>query len=706
MDNNRQKKDREWLVLLVLLPFGVLCMFLVGMVAISQPPTWKVQADMNSMLDPYAYMTSAAPGQIEPVRDGIMTAPAWMGSFLTPQPDTSTGEPTSFVSPTPNGRATASPFATGTAIGTGTPAVTATASLIPSSTAFPTSTVYYPPPTNTKVKPPAPTNTSIPSADSADLSISKTDGSTTYTPGAGITYTIEVTNLGPDSASGFNITDNVPAAISGLTIDSCTTSGTASCGTSSLVGNTVSFTGASINAGGANKITITLSGTVDSGTTGTLSNTANIVIPGGASFTDPDTITNNSATDDSTQAVVVVPSADLSISKTDGSTTYTPGTGITYTIEVTNLGPDSASGFNITDSVPAAITGLTIDSCTTSGTASCGSSSLVGNTVSFTGASINAGGANKITITLSGTVGLGTTGTLSNTANIVIPGGASFTDPDTVNNSSTDQDSPGVDVQVIAVDDGESSYIAGDTRTYTVAILNASPVNLMGVSVTSSFPAQLSNWAWAGAPSNSADFSDSVNIPGGTILLYTVTTLTQGGGTLNMTVNATVPSGFVDTDPSNNSKTDSDQQIYSGNIGSEPDGSVSIISSVSSVTLAMTVNVNGHSGWDLIYYELSSGCGIAMDWVEIQVGDGSNWYTAFYWGNGIIDSNSNLAPLGLPETDNREICSADLYGSTGVAIELDGIVPAGSYPYVKILAPSGDADGIIEVDAVIPLPIP
>jgi uncharacterized repeat protein (TIGR01451 family) len=134
--------------------------------------------------------------------------------------------------------------------------------------------------------------------------------------------------------------------------------------------------------------------------------------------------------------------ADLSITKTADIATYSPGDNITYTIEVTNSGPDNASGFDITDNVPADITGLTVDSCVVTGTASCGTDNTVGNAVSFTGASIDAGGGNRITITLSGQVDFGVSGTISNTAAIVIPGGATFTDPDGSNNSSTETVTP------------------------------------------------------------------------------------------------------------------------------------------------------------------------------------------------------------------------------------------------------------------------
>ncbi len=704
--SNSRKPRREWLVFLLVLPFGIAVMFCVGQAAISLPPTWSVQAEMDSYIDPNTFIPEDQ-GIIAPLRVEILTQPAWGDTFLTPGAVPETGDDTE-IETVGTALATASPLATITQ--PATQLVTPTASLLPTNTAVPTSTTYYSPPTNTKTPPRSPADTPVPPVPSADLSIAKDDGVTTYTAGGSVTYIIDVANAGPSNVTGATITDNLPAQISSWSWV-CTTMSNAS-GCDVVANSTTNFTDTvDIQSGGSIRYTVTanISGTA----TGSMTNTATISVPSGVS----DPISGNNSSFDTDTYTVPIKSADLAITKTDSATTYAPNSGITYTIEVTNLGPDDASGFNITDTVPPEIT-ISSVSCATSGTgtASCGTDNTVGNAIVFTGAAIDFVGGNKITITVIGTTGdKSNTGTLANTANIVIPGGTPFADPDiATNNSATDNNLPGVDVQVVAVDDGKSNFTAGDLLVYTVTINNAGPFDLTGVGVTSSIPAQVNNWTWScasgctGVTNSTANFSDSIDLNSGTSLTYTVTAVTQSGvsGTLDMTVNATTPVGFIDTTPSNNSLSDSDQQIYSGNIGSEPDGGTSNISSGSSVTLTMTVTVNGHSGWDLVYYELPNGCGITMDWVEIQVGDGSNWYSAFFWGDGSVDSNSNIASLGLPESDSRSICSADLYGATGVAIELDGVVPPGTYPYVKILAPAGDGDGIVEVDAVTPLPIP
>ena len=113
-----------------------------------------------------------------------------------------------------------------------------------------------------------------------------------------------------------------------------------------------------------------------------LVNTATVAV--GAGQTDP-TPGNNSATDTDTPAAVT----DLAITKTDGSATYTAGTGISYTIVVSNLGPSNAVGASVADVVPASITGVSVN-CVASGTAVCGTNASAGNNVSFTGVNIAA----------------------------------------------------------------------------------------------------------------------------------------------------------------------------------------------------------------------------------------------------------------------------------------------------------------------------
>jgi uncharacterized repeat protein (TIGR01451 family) len=122
--------------------------------------------------------------------------------------------------------------------------------------------------------------------------------------------------------------------------------------------------------------------------------------------------------------------ADLSLTKTAvpaPPATVLPGQPITYTITVTNNGPDQAASLTVTDTLPAA---LTVTSCTASAPGVCGGS---GNARTATFASL-ANGASA-TVTFEATVGtsVGPGASIVNTASVT----AQTADPTPGNNSAT-----------------------------------------------------------------------------------------------------------------------------------------------------------------------------------------------------------------------------------------------------------------------------
>jgi uncharacterized repeat protein (TIGR01451 family) len=125
--------------------------------------------------------------------------------------------------------------------------------------------------------------------------------------------------------------------------------------------------------------------------------------------------------------------ANLAITKTDGQATYFPGEQLTYTIVATNGGPDPVLGANVEDTLPAGLTGVTW-TCTASGGSSCANATGSGNIDELVDL-IPSGTATFVVV---GTVALGTTGDLVNTATVTVPAG--WTDPDTANNTATDTD--------------------------------------------------------------------------------------------------------------------------------------------------------------------------------------------------------------------------------------------------------------------------
>ena len=135
-----------------------------------------------------------------------------------------------------------------------------------------------------------------------DLAVTKTDGRTTYTPGTAITYTITVTNAGPSSAASFSIADNVPVAITGVSV-TCVVTGTGNCGTNGSSGNSVILTAASLAPGAGNLLTMTVAGSVSTSASGPLVNTVTVAADAGSTDLNP---ANNSATDTDNQRTGVV----------------------------------------------------------------------------------------------------------------------------------------------------------------------------------------------------------------------------------------------------------------------------------------------------------------------------------------------------------------------------------------------------------------
>jgi uncharacterized repeat protein (TIGR02543 family) len=176
-------------------------------------------------------------------------------------------------------------------------------------------------------------------------------------------------------------------------------------------------------------------------------------------------------------------------------------------------------------------------------------------------------------------------------------------------------------------------------------------------------------------------------------------------GTITISGNQTVTANFIlDTNEPDIGQPD-------GNYLQIDDGGIVFID------LGATIEVIGpsESNYDLVCYDFGYfSDGIAMDWSILQIStDGANWYTIFYWGDGIPDNHSNVG--GYPENDNEYIPFSALYGTlplkTGIAIDVDnapgvavpapldattipGPVPPGFYRYLRIFAPpGGDGDG-------------
>ncbi len=302
---------------------------------------------------------------------------------------------------------------------------------------------------------------------SADLSINKTDGVTSIKPGSSTTFTITVTNNGPsDVPAGIVVTDQIPAGtVASENEANCTlTATTFTCTSTALL-----VPGASV----AYQLTLAVDVAY---TATTLVNTATITT---SPVPDP-----NPANDTSSDADTVTPiDADLSIVKTDSADPVLPGDSFSYTIVVTNAGPDDASDIALTDSIPGV---LTVAGVTSSGTGACVATA---NALACTIDTLAAGATWTVTVSVG--VPLGTpSGTVTNTATV-----SGIGDTDLTNDSASQTTTIGelvgsADLTVTKTVD-DASPQEGDTLTYVVTVTNGGPDDATGVEVTDALPAGL-----------------------------------------------------------------------------------------------------------------------------------------------------------------------------------------------------------------------
>lgn len=183
----------------------------------------------------------------------------------------------------------------------------------------------------------------------ADLAIQKNFSTDPVTPNNPITFTIAVTNNGPNAVTEAEVTDNIPDTINDVSWSCEVTDGTGSCGAASGTGNAIATT-VSLESGAT--ATYTVTGTLSPEAAGTLTNTARVPLePGdrvGDDITDPNPDNNTSTA----QTPIVPPEADLSLTKTAEPPTVVPGENVTFTITTTNDGPLTATNVAVSDSLP------------------------------------------------------------------------------------------------------------------------------------------------------------------------------------------------------------------------------------------------------------------------------------------------------------------------------------------------------------------
>ena len=254
--------------------------------------------------------------------------------------------------------------------------------------------------------------------------------------------------------------------------------------------------------------------------------------------------------------------ADLAITKTDGRTSAVPGQAVTYTVVAANAGPSAVTGASVTDSVPAALTGVTW-TCVGAGGGTCPASGSGG--ISET-VDLPVGGS--VTFSLTGTVDAAATGTLSNTATVATPSG--IVDPNPADNAATDTRFPDAAGRPLDHEDGRPGRRRrrahrSPTRSRRRTPGRATPAGRRW-RTRCRRRSSGATWTCAGAgggtcsANGTGDIDDTVDLPVGGSVTYTLTGTIDAAavGSLVNTATVAAPPGVTDPNAGNDAATDAD----------------------------------------------------------------------------------------------------------------------------------------------------
>ena len=406
----------------------------------------------------------------------------------------------------------------------------------------------------------------------ADVSITKSADSSIVPNGGQVTYTLNVQNAGPSSAENVMVSDPLNTA---------SYSDVAAKPSQGTCDNTVSCSLGTVDPNST--VTITITATVTARDT-TLTNNASV----SSSTPDPNPFNNSDS------ASVTVPgTADLAIDKM-GPTNPNQGGADSFTITVSNNGPDTANGVVVNDPLPSQFTATAASgggfSCTLPGGA--------GGTVVCTLASLPPTGGSPATITITGTLAGGIGGqTIVNAATV----SSNTADPDLSNNTATFDQlvGPAADLtltkRALQSDDATpltNPVAVGGTFDYQLSVTNNGPSAADNVVVTDTLPTGITLAATVSGCTPGA--------PSGGLITCSIGTLAAGASqTINL--NVTAGAAAANTAPTNSAT------VSSTTPDPNPSGATSAmttvgVGAVANLSLLKSVTPKTASVGDLVTY--------------------------------------------------------------------------------------------------------
>src|SRR4051812_24745236 len=308
----------------------------------------------------------------------------------------------------------------------------------------------------------------------ADMQITASDSPDPVAPDGNITYTVDVTNAGPDATTNahMNVILNNTLLWQSMTVPagwSCP---------SLAVGHGASFTCTAASFG-LTTSTFTIVLKAGSAQFGVNNQTINEVFTTSSDWGDPNNA-NNTAIVSTTYAT---PHADMQITASDSPDPVAPNGNITYTVNVTNAGPDAAA--NVTMNVILNNT-LRYQSITVPASWSC-PALVAGHGATFTCTAATLAVTTSV-FTIALNAGSAQFGNVNQTINQTFTTSNDFADSNNANNAVVVSTAYVVPTATLAVtnSDAPDPVNSGGTITYTQTITNNGPDAAANANITES----------------------------------------------------------------------------------------------------------------------------------------------------------------------------------------------------------------------------
>ena len=497
-------------------------------------------------------------------------------------------------------------------------------------------------------------NDGIADDDEAELTvpISQTDlslsmGVSNANPNVGdvVTFNLSVTNESTTAATNVAVQDYVPAGFTIVSVDA----------NASYIGSIVTWTGFNVPAGGTVSGSFTAEVLAPRGTVNEYVNTAQITA---MDQVDIDSTPNNDDGDqseDDEDSIEITPaSADLSIAKTVDTSTPNLGQTVTFTIEVSNNGPNDATGVEIRDLVPSGYTALTANQ----------GGVISGSTIIWNGLTVLSGDVVELEYTATVEAG---NGSLAAHVNVVQVTASDQYDPDSTpgNNNPTEDDfalastTPQniVDIEVTKISDVQT-VTDGDTVTFTISVTNNGPGDATSVVIEDRMGDNFTYQSDVASTGLYTDGSPGTWVVGDlaagateTLSIETLIVTTGSGDFTNVAELVDLDETDADSTPNNNVATEDDQD------GVDLDAIL-----ISDLSLTKTVNVIEQEVGENVIFSITvtnDGPNTTSGVVINDLLPSGYTYVGSTVTEGAYDPISGnwtmSSPLGVGEVDNLQI---------------------------------------------------